>query len=49
MGFSPKLIKYLDILKGKDGFGASRPEIIRALVWKEINRLIEAGRLKEIE
>jgi hypothetical protein len=49
VGFTPKAIKYLDALREKDGFGSSRPDIIRSFVWKEINRLIEMGRLKEIE
>jgi hypothetical protein len=49
VGLSPKAIKYLDILKDKDGMGASRSEIIRGFVWKEINRLIEVKRLDEIE
>jgi hypothetical protein len=49
VGISPKLLKYLDQLRAKDGFGSSRPEIIRTLVWKEINHLIEVGRLKENE
>lgn len=46
---SPKLLKYIDILKEKEGFGNSRPDVIRECVWKEVNRLIEVGRLKEIE
>jgi hypothetical protein len=37
------------MLKEKDGFGSSRPEIIRNFVWKEIHRLIEVKRLPEIE
>jgi hypothetical protein len=49
IGFSPKTIKYLDMLKDKEGFGSSRPEIVRNFVWKEINRLIEAARLPELE
>jgi hypothetical protein len=49
VGLSPKAIKYLDILREKDGFGSSRPDIIRSFLWKEINRLIETNRLKEIE
>ena len=49
VGFSPKTIKYLDILRDKEGFGATRPEIVRNFVWKEINRLLETNRLKEIE
>jgi hypothetical protein len=43
---SPKLAKYLDTLKVEEAFGNSRPEIIRNFVWKEVNRLIEVGRLK---
>lgn len=46
---SPKLLAYLDRLKEAEGFGSSRPEIIRNFVWKEVNRLIEVGRLKPIE
>ena len=49
IGFSPKGVQYIDQLKDKDGFGSSRAEIIRSFVWKEINRLIEAGRLDEIK
>lgn len=49
VGFTPKTIKYIDALKEMEGFGNSRPEIVRNFVWKEINRLIEARRLKERE
>lgn len=49
IGLEPKAIKYLDVLKEKGGFGSSRPEIVRSFVWKEIHRLIEVARLKEIE
>ena len=49
VGFSPKAVRYLDLLKGKDGFGSSRADITRSFVWKEINRLIEVKRLDEIE
>jgi hypothetical protein len=49
VGLPPKAVKYLDMLKDKEGFGSSRPEIIRGFVWREINRLIEVGRLEEIE
>ncbi len=45
---SPKLARYLDELRDKDGFGSSRPEIVRNFVWKEINRLLEIGRLEEV-
>lgn len=47
LAISEKLVAYLDELKTMDGFGNSRPEIIRNFVWKEINRLIEVGRLAE--
>jgi len=42
---SPKLADYLDELKKMEGFGNSRPAIIRNFVWKEVNRLIEVERL----
>jgi hypothetical protein len=43
---TPKLVQYLDALKDDEGFGNSRAEIARNFVWKEVNRLIEVGRLK---
>ena len=43
---TPKLGAYLDALKEMEGFGNSRPEIIRNFVWQEVNRLIEVGRLE---
>lgn len=43
---SAKLIHYLDELQREEGFGSSRAEIARTFVWKEVNRLIETGRLK---
>lgn len=43
---SPKLLAYLDALKNEEAFGNSRAEIVRNFVWKEVNRLIEVGRLK---
>lgn len=46
---TPKLAKYLDILKAKEGFGNSRPEIMRNFVWSEVNRLIAERRLDEIK
>ena len=45
IALSPKLIEYLDALKELEGFGSSRAEIIRNFVWKEVNRLLEVGRL----
>lgn len=43
---TPKLVAYLDELKEAEGYGVTRSEIIRNFVWKEVNRLIETGRLK---
>jgi len=45
---SPKLISYLDALKEMEGFGSSRPDIVRNFVWKEVNRLVEVARLKPL-
>lgn len=44
---TPKFAAYLDDLIEMEGFGASRPEVIRRFVWREINQLIVDGRLKE--
>ena len=49
VGLSPKAIKYLDELKAKEGFGASRAEIVRKFVWDSINHLIEVKRLNELD
>lgn len=46
-GVEPKLLKYLDELKTKQGFGKSHSEIARLFIWHEVNRLIEVGRLQE--
>lgn len=48
IALSPKLVQYLDALKDLEGFGANRAEIIRNFVWKEVNRLIEENRLKQL-
>jgi hypothetical protein len=42
-----KLLDYLDSLHTKGGFGSSRADIVRNFTWKEVNRLIEVGRLNE--
>jgi hypothetical protein len=44
---SPKLLAYLDDLIGMEGFGDSRPEIVRRFAWDRINELIKDGRLKQ--
>jgi hypothetical protein len=48
VGLTTKALKYLDILKDKEGFGASRPEVIRYCIWQVINHLIEVKRLPEL-
>jgi hypothetical protein len=39
------LHEYLEDLKVMRGFGSSKAEIMRNFTWKEVNRLIEVGRL----
>lgn len=46
-GTEQKLLDYLDELQKMQGFGNSRSAIARGFIWKEVNRLIEARRLKE--
>ena len=46
-GAEPKLVAYLDDLLKMQGFGNSLSAIARGLIWKEVNRLIETGRLKQ--
>lgn len=46
-GVESKLLLYLDDLVAKQGFGNSRSAVARNFIWQEVNRLIEAGRLKE--
>lgn len=46
-GAEPKLLAYLEELRKMQGFGNSISAIARGFVWKEVNRLIETGRLKQ--
>lgn len=46
-GVEPKLLDYLEDLRKLQGFGNSISAIARGFIWNEINRLIEAGRLKQ--
>lgn len=46
-GVEPKLLAYLNDLQRLQGFGNSMSAIARGFVWKEVNRLIEAGRLRQ--
>lgn len=46
-GVEPKLLAYLGDLRKMQGFGNSMSAIARGFIWKEVNRLIEADRLKQ--
>lgn len=46
-GAEQKLLAYLDDLQKMQGFGNSMSAIARGFIWKEVNRLIESGRLKQ--
>ena len=46
-GVEPKLLEYLEDLRKAQGFGNSMSAIARGFIWKEVNRLIESGRLKQ--
>lgn len=39
----PKLVLYLDDLIAEQGFGASRGEVAKTLVWEQIRSLIRDG------
>ena len=45
-GVEPKLVAYLEDLRKVQGFGNSLSAIARGFIWKEVNRLIEVGRLR---
>lgn len=44
---TPKLLAYLDRLVRNEGYGSTRQEVIKTLVWQGINELIAQGRVKE--
>ena len=46
-GVEPKLLEYLEDIRKLQGFGNSLSAIARTFIWKEVNRLIETGRLKQ--
>jgi hypothetical protein len=46
---TPKLGAYLDALKAEEGFGNSRGEVARTLVWNGIHELISRGILDRIK
>jgi len=46
-GTERKLVAYLEDLYKMQGFGNSLSAIARGFIWKEVNRLIEAGRLRQ--
>lgn len=41
----PKLILYLDDLIADEGYGPSRSEVAKTLVWQRIHSLIQDGAL----
>lgn len=44
---TPRLRGYLQDLVDLEGFGNSVAEVARNFIWLEVNRLIEAERLKQ--
>jgi hypothetical protein len=44
---SPKLVAYLDQLMQMEGFGETRPEIVKKFVWDGINQLLLDKRVKQ--
>ena len=40
---SPKMLMYLDDLVGEEGYGMSRAEVAKNLVWRAIENLIAKG------
>jgi|HubBroStandDraft_1064217.scaffolds.fasta_scaffold19427_4 hypothetical protein len=47
IGLTAKTLKYIDMLMEKDGFGFSRPEVVRYCIWQVLHKLIEVKRLPE--
>jgi len=43
VGISEKLAVYLDDLIREEGYGNSRVEVVRALVWRAIEDLLSRG------
>lgn len=43
MAAQPKLVEYLDDLIAEQGFGTSRAEVARTLVWERVRELISQG------
>lgn len=43
----PRLAQYLDDLIEIQGYGETRPEIMRRFVWDAVNELIAKGRLRQ--
>jgi hypothetical protein len=46
-GVEPKLLEYLQDLVDLQGYGSSKSAVARGFIWKEVNRLIEVGRLQQ--
>jgi hypothetical protein len=45
---SPKMIAYLDQVKAMEGFGDTRPEIVKRFVWDGIFKLLAEKLLKKL-
>lgn len=44
---TPKLAAYLDTLIEREGYGNSRPEVVRRLTWQVVNELRREKFLKD--
>jgi hypothetical protein len=44
---SPKLVAYLNDVLKMEGYGDSRPEIVKRFVWDGINKLLAEKLLKK--
>jgi predicted transcriptional regulator len=44
---SPKLVAYLDALVEEEGYGNSKAEVARTLIWRSIEDLITRGIIKQ--
>jgi hypothetical protein len=45
---TPKLLRYLDAIVGEEGYGNSRSEVAKTLIWRGIEELISKGVLDRI-
>lgn len=45
---TPKLVAYLERLIAEEGYGNSKAEVARTLLWRGVEDLIKGGILKQI-